>query len=270
MRWFLRCLVVFLVISASASVWADEVVQPLSIGMTYSLDSKALGERRRVNVYAPPGFDGADAPTLPVLYVLDGGIKEDFLHVAGLVQVSSGNGTMRPFLVVGIENTDRRRDFTGPTVNPEDKKIAPRVGGSAKFRAFLRDELMPDVRGRFKTTSEAAIIGESLAGLFIVETMTEAPEMFATYVAIDPSLWWNNEALAAGAPAWAKAHRQAKATLFIASSKDGNGQSVANFVKSLSGSGVRVLYEPMTEETHATIFHPAALRAVRAVFKPAP
>lgn len=32
----------------------------------------------------------------------DGGIAEDFLHVAGLVQVSAGNGTMRPFLLVGI------------------------------------------------------------------------------------------------------------------------------------------------------------------------
>ncbi len=67
---------------------------------------------------------------VPVLYMPDGGIAEDFLHVAGLVQVSVGNGTMRPFLLVGIENTERRRDMTGPTDNAEDKKIAPRVGGS--------------------------------------------------------------------------------------------------------------------------------------------
>jgi enterochelin esterase-like enzyme len=51
---------------------------------------------------------------LPVLYMPDGGMAEDFLHVAGLVQVSVGNGTMRPFLLVGIENTQRRRDMTGP------------------------------------------------------------------------------------------------------------------------------------------------------------
>lgn len=267
MRWFL---LTFLVAFAASAACAGEAVQPLSIGSTYALRSAVLGEDRRINVYAPPGFDGADAPALPVLYVLDGGIKEDFLHIAGLVQVSSGNGTMRPFLVVGIENTERRRDFTGPTANPEDRKIAPRVGGSPKFRAFLRDELMPDVRGRFKTTGEAAIIGESLAGLFIVETMLEAPEMFASYIAIDPSLWWNNEALAARAQVWAKAHRQAKATLFLASSKDGNGESVAKFAKELSGSGVRVLHDPLVEETHLTIFHPAALRAVRMVFKPTP
>ncbi len=48
---------------------------------------------------------------LTVLYMPDGGMDEDFLHVAGLVQVSTGNGTMRPFLLVGIENTERRRNL---------------------------------------------------------------------------------------------------------------------------------------------------------------
>jgi predicted alpha/beta superfamily hydrolase len=82
----------------------------------------------------------------PVLYMPDGGIEEDFLHVAGLVQVSVGNGTMRPFILVGIENTARRRDLTGPTTRAEDKKIAPKVGGSAAFRQFIREELMPTVK----------------------------------------------------------------------------------------------------------------------------
>src|SRR5262245_8520287 len=110
--------------------------------------------------------------------MLDGGIKEDFLHIAGLVQVSVGNGTMRPFLLVGIENTQRRRDMTGPTENPEDKKIAPRVGGSAAFRAFIRQELMPQVKSRYRTTGETAIVGESLAGLFVVETLLTEPDLF--------------------------------------------------------------------------------------------
>ena len=76
----------------------------------------------------------------------DGGIGEDFLDVAGLVQVLTGNGTMRPFILVGIENTQRRRDLTGPTTGAEDRKVAPRVGGSAVFRQFIREELMPQVK----------------------------------------------------------------------------------------------------------------------------
>ena len=94
---------------------AAQTAAPLTIGDTFTIDSKILGETRRINVYAPPGYAEAPQSRMPVLYMPDGGMAEDFLHVAGLVQVSVGNGTMRPFLLVGIENTERRRDMTGPT-----------------------------------------------------------------------------------------------------------------------------------------------------------
>ena len=168
---------------------------PLAIGETFTIQSKTLGETRRINVYLPPQYTDSPSVRLPVLYMPDGGAAEDFFHVAGLVQVSTGNGTMRPFILVGIENTQRRRDLTGPTENPEDRKIAPRVSGSAAFRSFIRTELMPVIRSRYRTTQETAIIGESLAGLFIVETFFLEPDLFDTYIAFDPSLWWNNEEL---------------------------------------------------------------------------
>jgi len=162
-------------------------VAPLSIGQTFTLQSKVLGETRRINVYLPPAYTDSATLRLPVLYMPDGGLQEDFLHVAGLVQVSVGNGTMRPFILVGIENTARRRDMTGPTTNAEDKKIAPKVGGSAAFRQFIRQELMPAVKQRYRTTAETAIVGESLAGLFVVETLLLEPSLFNTYLAFDPS-----------------------------------------------------------------------------------
>ena len=164
-------------------------------GETFTIDSKILGETRRINVYLPPNYVASPGERFPVLYMPDGGMAEDFLHMAGLVQVSVGNGTMRPFLLVGIENTQRRRDLTGPTENAEDKKIAPQVGGSAAFRAFLRQELLPHMHAGYRTTKEAALVGESLAGLFVVETFLLEPDLFDTYIAIDPSLWWNNQKL---------------------------------------------------------------------------
>ena len=114
---------------------------PLTIGETFTIDSKVLGETRRINVYVPPVYgDSLNAPR-PVLYMPDGGMAEDFLHVAGLMQVSVGNGTVRPFILVGIENTKRRRDLTGPTTIERDKKIAPVVGGPDAFREFIKTEL---------------------------------------------------------------------------------------------------------------------------------
>lgn len=244
---------------------------PLAIGETFTLPSKVLSETRRINVYLPPGYAEAKESRFPVLYMPDGGIGEDFLHVAGLVQVSVGNGTMRPFVLVGIENTERRRDTTGPTEDPEDKKIAPRVGGSGPFREFIRNELMPEIRARYRTTEERAIVGESLAGLFIVETFLVAPEMFDTYVAFDPSLWWNREALVKAAAERLKAMKGER-TLYLATSDEKGlvepAQRLVEILKKDAPPGLRWTYEPMPAETHGTIYHPAALKAFRALWKP--
>lgn len=246
-------------------------VDPLVIGETFTIDSKAVGETRRINVYLPPGYKEAGDKRFPVLYMPDGGIAEDFLHVAGLVQVGVGNGTMRPFLLVGIENTERRRDMTGPTESAEDKKIAPRVGGSEAFRKFVRTELMPAIRERYRTTDETAVVGESLAGLWVVETLLLEPDLFDTYIAFDPSLWWNNERLLKIAPQQFGNSSKVEKTFYFASSSDFGdlGQRFADILNKSSPASVHWHYEPMPEEKHSTIYHSAALKAFRSVFKPA-
>jgi hypothetical protein len=253
---------------------AEDRAEPLVIGETFTVASKVLGETRRINVYLPPGYSEKPDTRMPVLYMPDGGLAEDFLHVAGLVQISVTNGTMRPFLLVGIENTERRRDMTGPTEVAEDRKIAPRVGGSAAFRRFLREELMPQVKRRYRTTDETAIVGESLAGLFVVETFLLEPDLFDTYLAFDPSLWWNNEALVRGADERLRAQPALKKTLYFASSEEKDiaaaAQKLAETLGKRAGTGLHWHYERMPEEKHSTIYHPAALRAFRAVFKPSP
>lgn len=247
---------------------------PLVIGETFTIASTALSETRRINVYLPPGYREAAAQRFPVLYMPDGGMAEDFLHVAGLVQVGVGNGTMRPFILVGIENTERRRDMTGPTTVEADRRIAPRVGGSAAFRAFIRTELMPQVRQRYRTTDETAIVGESLAGLFVVETLLVEPALFDTYIAFDPSLWWNGLGLVRDAGERLRAQSLAGKTLYLATSGDaGLAEHVETLAADLRASearGLRWFHQPMPEEGHATIYHPAALRAFRTLFKRAP
>lgn len=263
---------VSVVLTLGAADKAAEKVGPLVIGETFTIDSVVLGETRRINVYLPPGYAESRPARLPVLYMPDGGIGEDFLHVAGLVQVSVGNGTMRPFILVGIENTERRRDMTGPTRSEQDKKIAPRVGGSASFRAFIRRELMPQVRARYRTTGETAVVGESLAGLFVVETLLKEPDLFDTYIAFDPSLWWNDQKLVSGAAEDLRKRPGLSKTLYLANSADemtpGTMQRFADILSREAPPGLRWHYEKMPEERHATIYHPAALRAFRAVFKP--
>ena len=245
---------------------------PLVFGETFTIESKALGETRRINVYAPAAYAQAPDVRLPVLYMPDGGMGEDFLHVAGLVQVLTGNGSMRPFLLVGIENTQRRRDMTGPTANAEDRKIAPQVGGSAAFRQFIRGELMPAVKARYRTTAEAAVMGESLAGLFVVETFFLEPDLFDTFIAFDPSIWWNDAELLKRAPDRLRTLDRPR-TLYFASSSDKElaqpAQQLSDILRGNAPAGLNWHYSPMPGETHATIYHAAALDALRRVFAPA-
>jgi len=265
-----RVLTVLLLAGVCAGAGAAPAVHDvvtLGIGESFLIDSAILHETRRINVAIPRGAGGV---ALPVLYMPDGGLDEDFLHVAGLLQVGAGSGTTRPFLLVGIENTERRRDLTGPTANAKDRAIAPRVGGSAAFRRFIREEMMPEVARRYRITTETAIVGESLAGLFVMETLALAPEMFDTYIAIDPSLWWNDGALARqldatlAAPGFAYAPAK---TLAVATSRDGS-LSIDLAARLAHVPGLRFSYRAWPEEGHGTVYHPAALAAFRTVLKP--
>jgi hypothetical protein len=259
-----------LALTVALVISAGPAPKPMTLGETVTLVSKKLGgEKRRINLYRPP-VDPKLA--LPVLLMLDGGLEEDFVHVAGLVQVGASNGTMRPFLLVGIENTERRRDLTGPTTNDEDRQVAPRVGGSEAFRAFIADELLPWLEANQKVTRERALVGESFAGLFVVETLVERPDLFTHYVAIDPSLWWNDgKLLTRVAP---MLHGTDGKTLFVAASNEPDLSALIEKLRStLQTSAPATLkwrVEKFPAETHATVFHPAALLGFRAHLAPAP
>jgi predicted alpha/beta superfamily hydrolase len=238
---------------------------------TFSIASQALGELRRINVHVPPGPSGSRGARLAVLYMPDGGLDEDFPHVVHTVDSLIGLKQIRPVIVVGIPNTERRRDLTGPTRFATDSAVAPHVGGSAAFRQFIRDELMPAVRARYRTNGERAIVGESLAGLFILETFLAEPAMFDHYVALDPSLWWNGGALLDSAASRLASFAPARRTLYLSSSgapeiMTGTAR-LAELLRSRSPRRLRWAYEPRPDLTHANIFSvvgPAALaRALR-------
>lgn len=267
-----RCLIGFAawLLLVTPSLSQEPVpARPLEIGETFTIDSRVLGEVRRINVCLPQAYTDSKDP-LPVLYMPDGGLAEDFLHIAGLAQVCSGNGSMRPHILVGIENTERRRDLTGPTQVDEEKKAAPKAGGSGNFRRFLREELKPAIAKRYRTTKESAIIGESLAGLFVIETMLLEPELFESYIAIDPSVWWNRQSLVASAAATLKAKAPLQKQLFLASSEEKENEVILQKLVEIlkADPSVRTTFKQMPEEKHATIFHPAALQAMRELLAP--
>lgn len=254
-----------------------EAAEPVPPHQTFTVESGALKETRRINVYTPPGYEAAKSTRYPVLYMPDGGVEEDFPHVATAVDTAIRAGELRPLIVVGIENTERRRDMTGPTEVDEDKKIARRVGGSAAFRDFIRDELMPQVRRKYRVTDETAIIGESLAGLFIVETFFLQPKMFGTYIALSPSLWWNSEELVRKAAERFKQQPELRNGLYLASANEDNiapqAARLAETLRTSAPAGLKWQFDPRPDLRHDNIYRslaPQVLRRWFAAATPAP
>jgi predicted alpha/beta superfamily hydrolase len=242
---------------------------------TFTLDSKVIGETRRINLYTPPGYAGASAK-LPVLYLLDGGDAEDFPspHILATIDEAIRAKEMQPYIVVGIENTERRRDLLFATTVEAETPLAPHAGGSAKFRRFLHDELMPEIARRVRTTGKAAIMGESAAGLFVVETFFAEPQMFETFVAISPGVQWNAGQLVAAAPAWLQAHPRLVKTLYIAGAGDDDlddqRSKLGQILRTGAPRGLTWFYEPRSDLRHANIYETVAPSVLRRLFRPAP
>jgi predicted alpha/beta superfamily hydrolase len=257
--------------AAAEAQASGETGRPIIIGQSFTLDSTVLKDTRRLNVHLPPGYAAHPERRYPVLYLLDGGETEDFPHIAGLAQLGELSWTYREMIVVGIEGVDRRRDLTHPTSVAKEKADFPTAGGSAAYRRFLAEDLKPWVAARFRTSGEDALIGESLAGLFVVETLLKQPDLFDAYIAASPSLWWSDQALARGAAAdlarWPAGSRKLYLTIGDEGSTMQEGvDKVVAALKAAPPKDLTWTYDPMPDEQHSTIYHPAALKAFRTIW----
>jgi len=232
---------------------------------TFRIASKAVNETRTINVWTPEEYT-KNTDSLPVLYMLDGGIKEDFPHIANTLAELIKAKKIQPIILVGIENTERRRDLTGPTQVAKDKEIAPVVGGSEKFRAFVNDELFAEINKRYRTTSEKGLMGESIAGLFVVETLLTHPEMFDFYIAFDPSLWWNNQQLVKTVKQLlAKFPTGEKRFWFAGSNAEDiykGTRALSETLKSENNKNLKWHYSDEPKEQHNTIFRTTKAKAL--------
>ena len=252
---------------AGADARAQEA-SPLIVGVTRTLHSAVLGEDRLLNIRLPLGYSPDSAARYPVVYLLDGGLDEDFVHLAGLVDFASMPwiNWLPQTIVVGIANTDRKRDFTHPTTIAKDKEQFPTTGGSANFIRFLGDELIPFIDSAYRTNSERTLIGQSLGGLLAVEVLMARPELFSRYVVVSASLWWDNGSVLTRDAAFMKRPVTAPKQVWIGVGKE--GKLMVNGAKRLSAllrksPAIKVQLDVMPRHDHGNILHQAVLDAVR-------
>ncbi|NQY30157.1 MAG: alpha/beta hydrolase [Flavobacteriaceae bacterium] len=165
------------------------------IGKIESIHSNILNEERKIWIHVPEeNPEGLyEKKNYPVVYLLDG--DSHFDSVVGMLrQLSSvnGNGICPKMIVVGIPNTNRMRDLTPTKGKP---KVGEDTGGGENFMSFIQKELIPYINSNYPTQPYKMLIGHSLGGLTVMNTLVHKPNLFDAYVAIDPSMWWNERAL---------------------------------------------------------------------------
>lgn len=168
--------------------YSQDRTKTISIGFIDSLQSKVLNENRKIWVHIPQKFnENGVQQKYPVLYLLDG--PDHFVSVTGLIQILStsiGDEICPEMIIIGIESKDRVKDFL-PTLT-ECKEENIKNIKQDDFTTFLENELIPYIDSVYPTLPYRVLIGHSLGGLKVVNTLVYHTKLFNSYVAIDPSL----------------------------------------------------------------------------------
>jgi predicted alpha/beta superfamily hydrolase len=254
-----------LLLAAQVATAAD-AGSPVTIGKEYSLHSKVLGEDRKVLVWLPDTYDET-RQGYPVLYLLDGAAH--FHHVTGIVHFLADKRRIPETIVVGVPNTDRTRDLTTPTRDPEDGER--NVGGADRFLEFLAAELVPWVEARWRTQPFRILQGHSLGGLFAVKALLDRPDVFPNAIAVSPSLWWDRESLTPLAKA-GLGRTAARRFLYFTSGDHeewirDSTKKFAAMLRQSKPAGLDWHYEYMPTEDHGTTPHRTTYAGLEALFK---
>lgn len=249
MHWIHPIVAGLLLLLGGAVLHAGE---PVDIGQTERLHSAVLDEDRTYHVALPASYRRATDRRYPVLYVLDGAWH--FQHAAASAGYLAAHGEIPEMIVVAIDSTNRVRDFT-----QSDWPTAwIGGGGAANFKRFLATELMPAVERAYRTDGFRALSGHSASGQFALYCLTAEPALFHGYIALSPSLDWDDNLPQRSLEAAFEATPELANFLYVARSDDA-GRALADYerlVETLakrSPRGLRWHSQAFPDETHVSL-----------------
>jgi uncharacterized protein len=215
----LACIVLLCCLGGCSHRDSDKDKGDIVVGKFDNVGSAILGEQRKIWVHVPGDHYAKGTEHYPVVYLLDG--DAHFPSVMGLIQQLSevnGNTVLPQMILVGIPNTDRMRDLTptkATTGYTGDSASVKGSGGGERFAAFIEKELIPHIDSMYPTAPYRVLIGHSLGGLTVINMLVHHPQVFNAYLAIDPSMWWDQQRLLKEADTALTGARLSGKTLFM-------------------------------------------------------
>lgn len=185
-----------------------------NIGAVDSLYSNILHESRKIYVQLPASYNPDSDQKYPVVFVLDG---EVLMDVVTTVYNYYYGGFLPEMILIGIDNSENRtRDLTTSNIETRHGMAFTESHGEAEnFTQFIAQELLPFVESKYLVTDHRTLIGHSYGGLFAINTLVHHTELFDNYLAIDPSLDWDDQKLLKEAKASIRPDRFAEKALFL-------------------------------------------------------
>jgi len=247
--------------------------QDYATGNRITIKSEVLGEERVILVRTPPGYE-RDGQRYPVLYLTDG--NAHLGHTASTIEFLSRNGRMPELIVVAITNTDRTRDLTPTNASmwrPDGTEAKlPSSGGADKFLKFIETELFPKIEKGYRTEPYRVFAGHSFGGLFAIHAFLARPEAFNAYVAVSPTMHWDNHLLSRKAEEFFKDRKELNRTLYFTLANEGGGaREDFDRFKSILGKNKPKGFEwgsmLMEDEDHGSVVMPSHYQGLRKVFE---
>jgi len=188
---FLKTLFSIIILILTTSPIQAQVSAP---SIKDSIFSKTFNEQKQFWVKLPENYNPESSEKYPVVYILDGSVQ---LSTLTTIYENYWGHYLPHMILVGISNqTNRTRDLTTSQIKMWRRyEMNPDSGGAEKFTQYLIKELIPYIDKTYTTALYRTLIGHSYGGLFTINMLFNHRSYFNNYIAIDPSLDWDNQKL---------------------------------------------------------------------------
>src|SRR4029453_10711274 len=206
-----------------------------------TLRSAVLGEERIILVRTPAGYE-TNKVKAPLRFKTDGDAHMG--HTASTIEFLTQNGRIPDLIVVGVTNTDRTRDLTpvkSTNKNAAGELQAPTAGGADNFLKFFETELIPQIEKQYRVQPYRILAGHSFGGLFAIHAMITKTSLFNSYIAVSPSLQWENGEALKRAEDFLANQKELKVTLFTSIGNEPGriGENFDRFKEVLSKTNIK-------------------------------
>lgn len=253
MKVSILTLIIFITIFISLRVQGQDTVRSVYTGNKIdSIYSNVLQQQRVIQVFTPQDYKPGTNKTYDVLYVLDGGNWNTGM-INNIQRFEENEGNIPPTIVVSVLGIDRNKDLTPSHINDW-----PTSGGGTNFLHFLKDELIPYINKNYPSNGDNTLWGHSLGGLFVINAWLNEPNTFKSYIAVDPSLWWDHGMIPKIAQEKLPALAGTNTTLFISgrTGREGEAMKVTDMdtlLTKLAPADLQWKVIQYPEETHSSI-----------------